>query len=116
MMGGISETSLSKIRGVLRCYPQVEQAIVYGSRAKGTHRNGSDIDLTLQGGDELTFDIFGKILIDLDNQFLPYSIDLSIFADITDTDLIAHIRRVGIVLYRKDAEDSARGTALEQAQ
>ncbi len=113
MIGGISETALSTIHKVLRYYPQVEMAILYGSRAKGTHNNGSDIDLTLQGGIDLTFDILGKILVDLDNQFLPYSIDLSIFTDISDTDLIAHIRRVGIVLYRKDGDESARDAASD---
>jgi predicted nucleotidyltransferase len=81
--------------------PQVEEAILYGSRAKGNYQNGSDIDLTLRGGPDLTLNVIYKILNDLDELLLPYTIDLSIFDDISDPDVIGHIQRVGITFYRK---------------
>ena len=49
MKHGLPEHVLQKIRAVFARYPQVERAILYGSRAKGSHKNGSDIDLTLCG-------------------------------------------------------------------
>ena len=81
---------------VLKRYPQVEKALLYGSRAKATHKIGSDIDLTLYGGTDLTLNVLLRIANDLDDLVLPYIFDLSIFRDITDPDLIAHIRRVGV--------------------
>lgn len=48
---GLSDATVQAIRDVLRKYPQVHQGILYGSRAKGTYKTGSDIDLTLVGKD-----------------------------------------------------------------
>jgi predicted nucleotidyltransferase len=90
-----------KIRAVLSRYPQVEQAILYGSRAKGNYRNGSDIDLTLRGGADLTLSVVYRILNDLDDLLLPYTVHLSIFDHISDRDVIEHIQRVGVVFYEK---------------
>jgi predicted nucleotidyltransferase len=47
---GLKESTIRKICKVLSRYPQVEKAVLYGSRAKGNYKNGSDIDLTLHGG------------------------------------------------------------------
>lgn len=103
MKYGLPKTSVQKINAVLSHYPQVEKATLYGSRAKGNYKNGSDIDLTLHGDADLTLNVIYKILDDLDDLFLPYTVDLSIFSDIADPDLIDHIERVGIIFYQKDA-------------
>jgi predicted nucleotidyltransferase len=95
---GLSVKTIDKIQAVLARYPQVEQAILYGSRAKGTFRNGSDIDLTLKG-DNLTHSELGKIELELDDLLLPYKIDLSLFRQIDNPNLIEHIGRVGVVFY-----------------
>ena len=100
MKHGLPHSTVQKICAVLNRYPQVEKAILYGSRAKGNHKNGSDIDLTLRGAD-LTLNVIYKILDDLDELLLPYTIDLSIFNDICDLDVIEHIQRVGVTFYDK---------------
>lgn len=79
----------------------MEKAILYGSRAKGNYKNGSDIDLTLHGGASLTLDVLYKIINELDDLLLPYTIDLSILNDIGDPDLIEHIQRVGVTFYAR---------------
>ncbi len=101
---GLKESTIRKICSVFARYPQVEQAILYGSRAKGNFKKGSDIDLTLLGGDDLTLKVLYRIMDDLDELLLPYTVDLSIFKNISDRDLIDHIRRVGVVFYQKTAE------------
>ena len=101
MKYGLPQATFQKICGILSRYPQVEQAILYGSRAKGNYKHGSDIDLTLLGSADLTLNVIFKILDDLDELFLPYTIDLSIFDDISDHDVIEHIQRVGIMFYEK---------------
>ncbi len=104
MMFGLTESAIRKILAVFARYPQVEQAILYGSRAKGDYKTGSDIDLTLCGGDDLDLRVLYRIMDELDNLLLPYTIDLSIFAGISDPDVIAHIQRVGVVFYRRGEE------------
>ena len=98
---GLKETVIHKIRSILAGYPQVEKAILYGSRAKGNYKNGSDIDLTLRGGPDLTLKVLYRIMDELDDLLLPCIIDLSIFNTIHDPDVIEHIQRVGIPFYEK---------------
>jgi len=102
MKYGLQEATIQKICAVFVRYPQVEKAVLYGSRAKGSYRNGSDIDLTLLGGKDLTLDVMNKISNELDDLLLPYKIDLSIFHDISDPDVVEHIRRVGVMFYEKE--------------
>jgi len=97
---GLSESTVARIQGVLQRYPAVENARLYGSRAKGTHRPGSDIDLTLCGSG-LNCSLLTRIGNDLDDLLLPYQIDLSLMASLTHPALLDHIRRVGVVLYER---------------
>jgi len=103
MKHGLPTDVVRKITAVLARYPQVESATLYGSRAKGNYKSGSDIDLTLHGDEGLTLSVIYRILDDLDDLLLPYTIDLSIFHDIADPDVIDHIQRVGVPFYEKDA-------------
>jgi predicted nucleotidyltransferase len=98
---GLKPPDLDQIRGVFSRYPQVKKVILYGSRAMGTHKTVSDIDLTLCGKEDLTLDILYRIMEDLDNLLLPYTFDLSIFRHIKDEDVIAHINRVGCTFYTR---------------
>lgn len=103
MMYGLSEQTIAIIQSTFALFPDVEKAILYGSRAKGNYRNGSDIDIALTG-DKLTLE---NSVYPLVERFyvsdLPYSFDISMLASIESPELREHIKRVGKVLYRKDA-------------
>jgi predicted nucleotidyltransferase len=100
MNHGLSESTVERIQSVLAHFPEVEKAVLYGSRAKGTHRPGSDIDLTLYGS-SLGQTPLARIDQALDDLLLPYKIDLCEIAAVTHPALLDHIRRVGLVLYQK---------------
>ena len=100
MNHGLTNGTVAQIHEVLRHFPEVEQATLYGSRAKGNFKPGSDIDLTL-AGTAMTSKILGQIRGELEDGLLPYTFDLSILAQITQADLLDHIRRVGVVFYEK---------------
>lgn len=74
------------------------RATVYGSRAKGNFRPGSDIDLTLEGP-ELTFRDLTRISTALDDLMLPWKIDLSLLSHMDNPALRQHIERVGKPLW-----------------
>jgi len=97
---GLSDNTLRQIRQALAQYPQIEQALLYGSRAKGNFKPGSDIDLTLKG-DQLNLNLLGDVEQSLDDLLLPYEIDLSLYAQLGHAELIDHIDRVGQVIYQK---------------
>ncbi len=98
MRYGLKESVIEQIQRVLAAFPEVQQAVLYGSRAKGNYRNCSDIDLTLKGK-ELTSRIVNKISWQLDDLLLPYTFDLSIFNHISQIGLLDYIKRVGIIFY-----------------
>jgi predicted nucleotidyltransferase len=98
-MSGLNGNIIQQICSVLSSFPQVDAAVLYGSRAKGNYKPGSDIDLTLKGNFDLS--ILNSISLKLDDLYLPYMFDLSIHHHINDPDMIDHISRVGIELYRK---------------
>jgi uncharacterized protein len=100
---GLKLATINKILGVFEHYPEVESAILYGSRAKGNYRNGSDIDLTLTG-EQLTYRILGRIEDEIDDLLLPYLFDISIFSHIEDPDVVDHINRVGIPFYQRQVD------------
>jgi predicted nucleotidyltransferase len=99
-MFGLSADTISKIQTVFKNFPEIEKAIIYGSRAKGNFRIGSDIDLTLLG-EQLDLSILHKIENDLDDLLLPYKIDLSILIQIQNPELLNQINIYGIVFYDK---------------
>jgi uncharacterized protein len=106
MIHGLNQKTIDNIRAVLARYPQVEKAVLYGSRAKGNAKTGSDIDLTLCGGSDLNLRVLYQIMDDLDDLLLPYTIDLSLFSHIDNLDLLDHIRRVGVIFYVSEAAES----------
>lgn len=98
---GLSPETISKIYSVFKNYPEIEKAILYGTRAKGTYKTGSDIDLALVGSKNLNHSLSLKIAIELDDLLLPYEIDLAVLSEIENTDLVDHINRVGKIFYQK---------------
>ncbi len=97
---GLASETIARINRVLAAHPEVEQTVLYGSRAVGTHKTGSDIDLSLKG-EKLTLPQLLKMENELDGLLLPYKIDLSIFHALDNPDLIDHINRVGVVFFSK---------------
>ena len=97
---GLPDHALQAIQQVLASHPEVEQAVVYGSRALGRQRPASDIDLTLIG-EAIGCGTLARIEAELDDLLLPWMIDLSRLADLSHPPLLAHIQQVGQVLYRR---------------
>lgn len=100
---GLSQNTINQINSVFAKYPQIEKVMLYGSRAKGNYKHGSDIDLSMFG-EGLTYKIQMDVFDDLDELLLPYMIDLSVFDSLDNDDLKEHIKRVGVVFYRRQSD------------
>jgi predicted nucleotidyltransferase len=100
MRFGLSPEVIARLCQVFARHPEIERVIIYGSRAKGNFREGSDIDLTFEGG-AVDLPLMLKIENELDDLLLPYQLDLSVLAHIDNPDLRDHIARVGQVLYQR---------------
>ena len=97
-MFGLPDNALAAMQGVFGNYPQVEKVIIYGSRAKGNFRPGSDIDLTILG-EALDSSTLSRIMIDLDDLNMPYMLKEKLFNQIDSEILFNQIERAGKVFY-----------------
>jgi predicted nucleotidyltransferase len=98
---GLSEKMIETIRSVFLQHSEIDRALLFGSRAKGTFKPGSDIDLALLGRN-LTQKTVNHLYEELDDLPIPYGFSLVLSDKITDPDVAAHIKRVGVVFYEKE--------------
>ena len=96
---GLNQETIDKINSVFEKHPEIEKVIIYGSRAKGNYKSGSDIDFTLIGND--LNDLTGTLDSEIDDLNTPYLFDISIFGKLNSPSLKEHINRVGKVFYKK---------------
>lgn len=101
MAFGLKQNEIDALREVLSSVPEVEEAIIYGSRARGTNRAFSDIDLTLKG-DGLTYLQLALLDAKIDDLYLPYFVDLSLYSMLRNRELIESVEREGMVFYRNE--------------
>ena len=97
---GLNDITLNRIAQVFTSVREIDQAIIYGSRAKGNNKAGSDIDITLKGK-KLTVKELNRLSLELDDLLLPYTFDLTIYDHIRNPDLLDHINRVGRIFYSR---------------
>jgi predicted nucleotidyltransferase len=96
---GLSRDDVTSVQQTLRRFQESAKLILYGSRAKGNYRPGSDIDLTLIGS-ELSHQDLLDIELALDDLPLPHKFDLSLHHQVDNPQLIDHINRVGKLFYK----------------
>lgn len=101
---GLSDEIVNRIKGAIADFPEVNEVVLIGSRAKGTQKEGSDIDLVLMG------DISHKTLLSIKSALndlnSPYTFDVIIYSKIKKEALKEHIDRVGVRFYSKQGTRS----------
>ncbi|WP_053406660.1 nucleotidyltransferase domain-containing protein [Persicobacter sp. CCB-QB2] len=95
---GLSQKSIHAIREIFEKNVRIQDVVIFGSRAKGSYRPGSDVDVALKG-DNLTLNDVLSAMVDLDDSDLPYLFDVIIYDRINEPALKEHIDRVGLSLY-----------------
>jgi len=109
---GLKQQTIASIQQVLARFPAIERATLYGSRAKGNYRPGSDIDITLHVSADAPDNLLVRVMNALDDLDTPYGFDVSLFQHIDNENLIEHIQRVGKELY--NAEQYRREQDVKQ--
>lgn len=99
-MFGLPQNTITEVQAIFTKYPSIEEAIIYGSRAKGDYKKGSDIDLTLKGS--IANAELLNIIDELDESYIPYLFDVSIYNHLQSDSLKEHINSVGKVFYKKE--------------
>jgi len=97
-MYGLTDIELQILKRTFAKYPEIQKAILFGSRAKGNFKNGSDIDIVIIT--ENKFNIF--YIYDELEEKLPYFIDIILYNSITNKKLKNHIKNFGKIIYKKE--------------
>ncbi len=100
MAFGLPQKTITQLKSVFKKYPEITQVKIYGSRATGQYRRGSDIDLAFfsRSGKDLS----SNLLWELDDLPTPYLFDLVNYNTLDENPLKEEIDKYGTVLYRKN--------------
>lgn len=99
MNTGLSQSDLEIIKATLHSFHNIDSAILFGSRAKGTYKKGSDVDIAIKLTSKSHKDSIQLIHDKLEEETpLPYFFDVIDITTIQNKDLLEHINRVGIPL------------------
>lgn len=97
-MYGLDDDEMKMMHDIFAQTVNIDKVILYGSRAKGTYKPFSDVDITLVG-DQLTEEDLTDVMFRLEESSLPYFCDVSLFKNLSSPDLISHILRMGKTIY-----------------
>ena len=99
-MFGLLSRDEKNILDALSKFDEIEEAIVFGSRAIGNYKAGSDVDLALKGA--LGSDLIIQVSESLNEDYpLPYFFDVIDYNRITNEALKSHIDAYGKTIYSK---------------
>ncbi len=99
---GLNNEDIEEILLILKSVSEVDEAIIFGSRAKGNFRNGSDLDIAIKGKN-VNFSNISYISYRLNEETLmPYKFDILDYNMISNEELKNHINRIGRILYKKE--------------
>jgi predicted nucleotidyltransferase len=106
-MFGLKNSNLIEIRSLLSKFPEIKEVKIFGSRAKGNYKNGSDVDIVLIG-DKVTRKIALDISFELnEDTLMPYKFDILNINDIENLELLNHFVRKGITFYKNSTSISS---------
>lgn len=98
---GISEKSFRLLLETFAKYPQVEEVIIFGSRAKGNYKKGSDIDLAIKG-EKSSASLAQNLGAYINEELpIPYMVDVVDYCSLKHQELREHIDRVGVRFYKR---------------
>jgi len=99
---GLRQADLEEIDHILKQFPAIEEAFLFGSRAKGTFKSGSDVDIAIKG-ESVDHDVVAKLLFQLNEESaLPYFFDVIHYEEISEKALLEHVDRVGRPIYIRE--------------
>lgn len=102
---GLSEEVQTQLRNCFHAEPKIQRVFLFGSRAMGNYKLGSDIDLALDAP-EMSFNEWLAFQLKLDELLLAYKIDTILLHFVDQNDLKEHIHRVGVVFFERGCGSS----------
>ncbi|MGF1567798.1 MAG: nucleotidyltransferase domain-containing protein [Nodosilinea sp.] len=100
---GLRESDIAHIINAIQQQDEISAVVLFGSRAKGNYKRGSDVDLAIKG-DDVTHRSVAQLADCLNEEKpMPYFFDVVHYETIDQPQLLEHINRVGIVIFQRPA-------------
>ena len=96
---GLTDRDLAQILAALHQFPQIEEALIFGSRAKGNYKLGSDVDLAIKGKNITYREVIRLSTLLNEDLPMPYFFDVVHYETLDNPALTDHIDRVGKNIY-----------------
>ena len=101
MLFGLTDKDIELIRSAVEAHSEIEEVLVFGSRAMGNHKSGSDVDLAVKGNG-VSLRTISRLGAQLNEELpLPYQFDVIDYASIDTPALKEHIDSFGKVLFQR---------------
>ena len=98
---GLKEYEMKTIIEYLSKYSEIEEAVLFGSRAIGLYKKGSDIDIAIKGIKVTPF-IAAALKSELEEEtVIPYFFDIVSYPQLRHHEFIQHIDSHGIIIYKR---------------
>ena len=94
---GLTILDIQKLQNVFKNISTIDKVIIFGSRARNTYTNRSDIDFAIDGKNIN----FGSLAQQLDDLLLPYTIDIILLDENQNNELLGRIKQEGKIFYSK---------------
>lgn len=96
MKFGLKDRYYEELKALYFLFPNIDEIIIFGSRARGDYRENSDIDIALKGN--LTKIDIALIRDHLDESRIPYTTDVVEYEKIIDIKFREEIDKEGRIL------------------
>ncbi len=105
-MPGLSRKELEEIRLIFKKFPSIQEAILFGSRAMGNFKPGSDVDIALKG--QTTLQDLARVKASLEEESsFPYLFDVVDYHTLETPAFKEHIDRHGRSIYKRAVSRAA---------
>jgi len=99
---GLRDGDLDNIIATIQQFCEIEKAAIFGSRAKGNYKPGSDLDIAIWG-DDISFSTISRLHAILEEESpMPYFFDIVDYSHLNHEELKSHIDRAGIVFFTRE--------------
>jgi predicted nucleotidyltransferase len=104
MKYGLANHDMKTIVESISQFDEIDKAILFGSRAKGNYKRGSDIDIAIYG-ENVNMDVISSLRSLLEDQsHMPYLFDVIDGTHLDHKELEEHIEQVGILIFTKSGK------------
>jgi predicted nucleotidyltransferase len=101
MSFGLLDTDIKFICSSLSQFEEIEKTALFGSRAKGNSKRGSDVDIAIWEN-KINFATISKLHAILEDYSpMPYLFDIVDYTHLSHKDIKEYINKVGIIIYQK---------------